>query len=151
MLAEIFYSDRLTRTDMKSVRFPCDVGDVLLLSPRPFFYIEIIFFLLMLSHRLLPSIADSTKLFHPRCPLISYTLLPNTRPEPTSLRGSFRARIAFLWISSVQAAFKLQLFLAMHRQLFSVAHAMLCCANPLVDGQDSPRVAVTERRLIEKN
>jgi hypothetical protein len=83
------------------------------------------------------------------CLSIFCTPPPNKRPEPTSSSVLYRALIVSSWTSSVLDAFKLQLFLAMHRQLSFADLAMLCCANLRVVGLDSPRDAHTERRLTK--
>ena len=83
------------------------------------------------------------------CLSIFCTPPPNKRPEPTSSSVLYRVQIASSWISSVQDAFKLRLFLAMHRQSSFADLAMLCYANLQVVGLDLPRDAHTERRLTK--
>lgn len=90
------------------------------------------------------------RLLSTRCPSIYYTPPPNKRPEPTSSSASYRARIAFLWTSSVPAVFKSPPYSATHNRSYSAARAMLCFVSPREDGLDSRKDAVIERRSIKE-
>ena len=83
------------------------------------------------------------------CLSIFCTLPPSLRHRHTSSSALCRAPIVSSWTLSALDASKLPLFSATLRLLLYVDPAMLCFVSQLEDGQDSPRGAVTERRLIK--
>ena len=84
-----------------------------------------------------------------KCPSIFYTLLPSRMHAHTSWRGLFSLPTLSSWILSARDAFKLPQSSATPKPLFSAEIAILCSANQQAERPDSPRDALTERRLTK--